>query len=359
MSKTIAAATLAASVVFALAAEAKTSTVYSVAKVSVTADADNAVAAKEKALAEAQQIALRVLLKRMTNWRSHSKLPVLTDDMVEKMVDGFSVRRESNSNIRYIATLDFNFEANAVRDILNRFNIAYTDQQSPQLLLLPVMIEGGAVRPGTNNPWYSALSEVDGEHALTPVKLASPRDDITASMIGELGAKTRSVLESLKYQYRSENLVLAVAEVDPKATQLRLRLFGQDAVGGIALTRTFRIFERDVDYTAAMAAQIAVKVIEGRWKTTRLASQGALAGSADLETIALTAQFSGLKAWQEMRARLQKVPGLQGLDVKTLNARGASITVDYPGGAARLAQAAQSQGLTLEQRGQEWLLVTR
>ncbi len=167
------------------------------------------------------------------------------------------------------------------------------------------------------------------------------------------------MLESLKYQYRSENLVLAVAEVDPNATQLRLRLFGQDAVGGLSLTRTFHITDRDVDYTADIAAQIAVKVIEGRWKTTRLASQGALAGSADLETVTLTAQFSGLKAWQEMRARLRKVPGLQGLDVKALNARGASLTVDFPGGAARLAQAAQSQGLALEQRGQEWLLVTR
>ena len=359
MSKGIVAAMLAASFAFAATTEAKTSSVYSVAKVSVTADADNAVAAKEKALAEAQQIALRVLLKRMTNWRSHAKLPVLTDEMVERMVEGMAVRRESNSNTRYIASLDFNFEPNAVRDILNRFNIAYTDQQAAQLLLLPVMVEGGAIRPGMSNAWYTALSGVDGEHALTPVKLASPRDDITASMISDLGNNARGVFESLKYQYRSENLVLAVAEVDPKGSQLRLRLLGQDAVGSFSLTRNFRIPERDIDYTAKLAAEIAVKVIEGRWKTTRLASQGALAGSADLETIPLTAQFSGLKAWQEMRARLQKVPGVQGLDVKTLNARGASVTVDFPGGPERLAQAAQSQGLTLERRGQDWLLVTR
>ena len=70
--------------------------------------------------------------------------------------------------------------------------------------------------------------------------------------------------------------MLAVAEVDPKGTQLRMRLLGQDAVGSFSLTRTFRVSERDVDYAANMAAQIAVKVIEGRWKTTRLASQGAL-----------------------------------------------------------------------------------
>ena len=114
-------------------AEAKGPTIYTVAKVAVAADADDAVAAKEKALAQAQQIALRALLSRMTPWNAHAKLPVLSNDMVERMVEGFAVRRESNSSTRYIATLDFSFEPNAVRDILNRFALPYTDQQAPRV----------------------------------------------------------------------------------------------------------------------------------------------------------------------------------------------------------------------------------
>lgn len=352
-------ASLAALLAFCTAAEAKTPGVYTVSKVSVSADADNAVAAKEKALSEAQQIALRALLKRMTPWSVHGRLPVLTSDMVERMVDGFVVRSESNSTTRYIATLDFTFEPNAVRDILNRFSLPYTDQQAPESLLLPVMIEGGVVRPGSKNPWYEALSETDSTHALAPLKLAPPRSDLSASMVGDLNASSRSLLETLTYQYRSQNLVLAIADVDPQATSLHMRLIGQDAVGNFALDRSFRIPDRDIDYTANLAAKIAVKVVEGRWKRTRLASEGALAGPADLERVALTAQFSSLKAWRDMRVRLQKVPGLQGLDVKALNARGANIEVDFPGGAERLAQAAQSQGLALERRGQDWLLSAR
>jgi hypothetical protein len=352
-------ALLAAIPAFASAAEAKGPTIYTISKVAVTADADNAVAAKEKALAQAQQAALRALLSRMTPWSAHAKLPVLPNEMVERMVEGFAVRRESNSTTRYIASLDFSFEPNAVRDILNRFGLPYTDQQAPQVLLLPVMIEGGALRPPTKNAWYDALTDVDFEHALAPLRLAPPRTDLTAQMIGDLSGSSRNLLETLAYQYRAENLVLAAADVDPQATQLRMRLVGQDAVGPFALDRTFRIQQGDIEGTAKMAAAIAVKVIEGRWKTTRLASQGALAGPADLQTVVLTAEFSGLKAWQEMRKRLAKVPGLQGMEVKALNARGANLTVDFPGGAERLAQAAQSQGLALEQRGQQWILVTR
>ncbi len=200
---------------------------------------------------------------------------------------------------------------------------------------------------------------MDTEHALTPLKLVPPRSNLSPEMLNGLGADPRSLFETLTYQYRSENLILAIADVDAQATELRLRLIGRDAVGGFAFDRKFRIHERDINAATDMVAQISVKIVEGRWKRTQLANQGALAGPADLETVSLVAQFSGLKAWQAMRSRLQKVPGVQNVDIKALNARGANLSVDFPGGAERLAQAAQSQGLGLEQQGGAWVLVAR
>lgn len=340
-----------------VSAEAKTPAIYTVAKVDVSAEAENAVAAKEKALAHAQQIALRRLFKRLTAWNAYGKLPVLSDDMVERMVDGFAVRRESNSSTRYIATLDFTFEPNAVRDILNRFALPYTDQQSNEALLIPIMIEGGAERPGSENPWFEAFSNVDTEHALTPMKLEPPRANLSASMVSGLSQASNALFETLTYQYRSENLVLAIAEIDPQASKLKLRLVGRDGVGTFSLDREFSIYNRDIQSTADFAANVSTKVVEGRWKTARLASQGVYdGGSAEVETVPLTAQFSGLKAWQGMRQRLEQIPGVQGLQINGLNARGANLTIDFPGGVSRLAQAAQTQGLALEERGGVWVI---
>lgn len=350
---------LAMNFAWLLPAAARGPSVYTVAKVSVSADAQDAVAAKEKALAQAQQDAFRQLMKRMTHYNMYSRFPVLEDALIERMVDGFAVRRESNSNTRYIATLDFTFEPTAVRDILNRFNLPFTDQQAPQVLMLPVMVEAGAIK-STDNPWFVALEGIDGENGLTPIKLAPPRQDISPSMVNDLANHSQGLFETLKYQYRAEKLVLAVAEVDGLATQLNLRLVGHDAVGNFSWQRSFRIYGRDTAYAADMAAKVALKVIEGRWKTVRLESQGALSAEpATIETLSITAQFSGLKEWQEMRRRLQQVPGLQTLDVKSLNARGADLSVDFSGGAERLAKAAQSQGLALEDRGGSLVLVTR
>jgi hypothetical protein len=334
--------------------------VYTVAKVSVTADANDAVVAKQNAQTQAQQDALRILMKRMVSWRAYSRLPVLEDAMVERMVEGFAVRRESNSATRYVATLDFTFDQNAVRDLLNRFGLPYTDQQASEVLILPVMLEAGGLRTDTNNPWYTALSNVDGEHALAPVKLAAPRQDISVKMIEDLTNQSRELFETLKYQYHAENLVLAVAEVDAHSTQFQVRLAGHDAVGNFSLSRTYRIYDRDKNAAAGIAAEVVVKTIEGRWKSTRLASLGQ--GNDDsvaVENVVLSAEFSGLKQWREMRSRLQKVPGVQNLEIKGLNPRAADVVFDFPGGVNGLTQAVQAQGLAVEQRGNIWVLVMR
>lgn len=355
MAKTAYAALLAL-LLGATAADAKG--IYTVAKVGVEAEASDAVQAKQIALNDGQQAAFRILLKRLTHSSAHPRLPLLDDTMVERMVDGFSVRRESNSSTRYIATLDFTFEPNSVRDILNRFGLPYAEDQSAPLVLLPVMIEAGAAKTGAENVWYEALEGVDYEHALSAIKLAPPRAEFSPAMISNPGS--REVLATLKQQYRAENLVVALAEMDAQATKLKIRLIGRDAVGDIYLERVYKIRERDADEAARFAAKVTLGVIEGRWKTTRLASLGSLSeGPSTLESVALTVQFTGLKQWQDMRGRLQRIPGLQNLDVKALHARGATISVEFAGGAARLAQAAQSQGLTIDERDGALVLVTR
>jgi hypothetical protein len=339
-------------------AHAKGTPVYTVAKVAVEAEAKDAVEAKQIAIAEGQQAALRALLKRLTHSSVHQRLPLLEDQVVERMIDGFSVRRESNSTTRYIATLDFSFDQAQVRGVLNQFGLSYAEQQAQPLVVLPVMSEAGGVKPGSNNAWSAALEGVDYEHTLAPVRLAPPRAEVSPAMIANPGSP--DVLQTLRQQYKTDYLVLALAEVDAQQSKMKVRLIGQDAVGPIYLERSYSITGQDVDQAAAFAAKVSIGVIEGRWKTTRLASLGALGGGpSNLETVALSVQFSSLKQWQGMRQRLQQIPGLQGLDVKSLNARGATISVEFAGGAERLAQAVQSQGLVIDGRGGDLVLTAR
>ena len=129
-------------VVFAAAAALSTAAlaapsdnVFTVANYPVEARAENAVAAKTKALAEGQQAALRSLLKRLVPVTAYQRLRQLRQVPAGEMIEGVSVRSERNSTTDYIANLDFSFQAQAVRGL--------DDAVAPGAEELAVLVEDG------------------------------------------------------------------------------------------------------------------------------------------------------------------------------------------------------------------------
>jgi hypothetical protein len=119
------------------------------------------------------------------------------------------------------------------------------------------------------------------------------------------------------------------------------------------------------------AAQLAFETVQQRWKLTRdtfvdasgparsPASPGAYTGGGGVVPVQITAQFSGLKEWQSIRARLQSVPGIQNWDLRSVNPRSAEIGFDFPGGAERLTAIAAGQGLSVENGAAGLVVKTR
>ena len=152
-------------------ARAQGTSVYTVAKVQTDATAKDAVTAKKKAREEAEQRALRVVFKRLAPYSEYDRLPAVKTALIDDMLENFSVRRERNSATQYLATLDFSFNADAVRRLLSGYNISYSDIQAARIAVLPVYIEGGKVNGTGRDPWRGAWLELDLEHSVTPVKL--------------------------------------------------------------------------------------------------------------------------------------------------------------------------------------------
>ena len=97
------------------AISANADAVYTVGNYPVEATAANAVAAKDQALADGQQAAFRSLLKRLVPVTAYKQLTRVSDVKAGDLVSGVSVRSERNSATDYIASLDFSFQADAVR----------------------------------------------------------------------------------------------------------------------------------------------------------------------------------------------------------------------------------------------------
>ena len=248
--------------------------------------------------------------------------------------------------------------------MLRREGLPFTDEQAPALTVVPIWRGGANVAPRDEAAWTNVWRGLDLEHALTPVKLQLLKKELPPQAINALVDGDGAAIRALVAAYGSEFIVIAAAEQDAAAGRLHVTLAGRDAVGAITLRRAYRLDAADPGYASELAAVISLGIIEGRWKAVkssagRMAAAGVgaapAAASRDSEML-IAVEFRGMGEWQDISRRLAATPGVEDLDVAGLSARGARVTLRFPEGAQRLADALAQQGLVLRNAGGNWVL---
>ena len=282
-------------------------------------------------------------------------MPALKPAAIEDLLEGFSVRRERNSATQYIATLDFQFRAEEVRKLLSGKGIAITDQQGDRITVLPVYITKGKIDQTGRDPWRTAWNGLDLVNAIVPVRLARAGPSFTMDRLsGIIGGDLNAFVE-LRDKHKAKKLVLAIAEPTSDGDTLTTRLFGVDRVGSVSLARNDPVYNGNVKAAAFAAADISLGIFEGRWKLMQAPRGGAGVDSTPVE-VDVVVEFTGIREWKEIRGRLVKIPGVQGLDIKSLSARTAQLAFRFPGGAEGLARAVPAHGLSMQGAGNAWIL---
>ncbi|KAB2942258.1 MAG: DUF2066 domain-containing protein [Hyphomicrobium sp.] len=332
--------------------------VFTVANYPVDAQAANAVTAKKQALADGQQAAFRSLLKRLVPVTDYDRLKRLSGLKASGFLEGVAVRSERNSSTRYIASLDFSFRPDSVRAVLQQEGIPFVEEQAREIIVVPVVRNAdGTIDAGAAvRTWTESWKGLDLEHTLTPFGLQPVKSQIhpdTLKLAVDGGGGAERILAS---EYSSPYVVLAIADPDPAAKRLTVTLSGIDAVGSFTLRRSYRIFDGDTAYAMELAAVVGLGVLEGRWKARKVPP---LAGSAYSPAysssssgggtqVSMRAQYQSLAEWSQMRRQLLNLPGVEDMRIEAESARGADLTLRYPGGASELASALYGHGLALE-----------
>lgn len=334
---------------------------FTVGNYPVEARAENAVSAKNKALADGQQAALRSLLKRLVPVTAHQRLRGLHQVPAGDLIEGVRVRSERNSSTDYMANLDFAFQAQGVRDLLRREGIPFVEEQAPVLTVIPLWRSSGRSVPREEAAWSNVWKGLDLEHALTPVKLEPLKKQVPPESVNALADGDGSALRALIAAYGGELVLLAVADQDLAAKRLSLTLIGRDGAGAFVLKRTYRLDPADPSYASELAAVVSLGILEGRWKAVKGAGTGPerspAAGLAPAESeLLLAIEFRGMSEWQDISRKLAATPGVAELEVAGLSARSARVTLRYAQGAERLADALAQQGLSLRNAGGTWVL---
>lgn len=355
------------------ATAAELGNVFTVANYPVDADGKDAVTAKRAAIAAGQKAAFKSLLRRIVPVTRYSQIKSLPNVRAGDLIDGVGVARERNSRTRYEASLNFAFNPQAVRDLLNRAGIAFVDAQAKSTTVVlayrePKMVSGAVpseyAGKRAGNLWRSLWRDLDLKNALTPVKLERLKPQIHADTIKMVIDRTGSGLRIMAGEYGVPRIVLALVEPDLSTKKLLLWLAGQDAVGAFSIKRTLPFEPEDFSYTMELAAVISLGILEGRWKavtppanaavaTTSANASAPAAGSARMNILV---EFATISDWARIRGALGRIPGVQSVDLNGLSTRQAQITVVYPRGAESLRAALAASGLSLEPQGDGWVL---
>lgn len=351
-------------------AAAPSDKVFTIANYPVDATAQDAVAAKEKAHADGQQAALGALLKRLVPVTAYGRIDPLLSLRAADYLDGLAVRSESNSRTRYIASLDFSFRPDAVRELLSREGVPFVDQQAPKIVLIPVTAEaseqGVRYRPASG-AWAQVWKGLDLDNTLTPLRIETLLPSVHNDTVAAAVAGDDSVERILTGEYKADFVLFAVADVDQGGGQLTVTLAGIDAAGLASWRRSYKIADGDVGYTMELAAVITQGVLEGRWKVAKMEESGQSGfGSGGFSSsgtggfgggeIRLAVQFSNIDEWNDLRGHLLEVPGVDDIRIGTVTDYSADVSLRYPGGGASLASVLARQGLALTDGGGVWTL---
>jgi hypothetical protein len=356
----IAAAVVAAAMTLSALTAHATSAVFTVANYPVDAKAQDAVAAKAAALADGQQAALRSLFRRLVPVTAYRRLKAMPPASAADLIDGVSIKDERNSQTQYLATLDFAFQADGVRNVLRKNGIPFVDTQGPQTVVIPIYrAKPDAAFTSGTGVWFDAWTSLDLAHTLTPVKLEKLKVEITPDTIKAAMAGTGTVDRILAAEYKTDRVVLAIAEPDAAGKHLVVTLTGIDAVGSFSFKRNYRIQRGDTAYVAELGAVVGLGVMEGRWKAAKAGAVGGIDVTDGSDAIKLQVEFGSLNEWNDIRTRILETDGAQDVEIGSVSGRLADVGLRYPGGASQLASALATQGLTMRQSGGTWVVQSR
>ena len=332
---------------------------FTIANYPVEARAKDAVTAKDLAMTDGQQAAFRSLLKRIVPVTAYDRLARLKGVKAADLIDGVSIRSESNSSTEYIASLDFTFQPDGVRTILRREGVPFVDTQAAETVLVPAVREGASAAPTAAAGWTASWRGLDLTNTLTPLKLAALKPEVHADTLKMLTDGSGGGERVLQGEYKADRIVVAVADLDMAGRRLTVTLAGADAVGPINWKRVYRMAPGDQAYALELAAVVGLGVIEGRWKAVNADGRGGEQWSGGGAPLRLQVEFTSLGQWNDIRGQILETRGVEDVRIDGVSARSAEVSLRFAGGAERLADALAAKGLQLRNDGGAWVLRAR
>ena len=322
--------------------------IFGVAGVRIDQRAENASKARDMGIRNAAERAFAIVLDRLLPTAEGQAQFTAAHDL-DDFSDFTHIVEENNLEQRYIATLDFCFDAARLRQAMIAAGLQWSELQSPPILVVPVW-KG----PDGARAWYRDNKWLAGWW------------DAVASYSGLLSLRQLDRNLINERQFRGEDLAdansvkLAAAASLVKAEQIMVVMAALDYDGSKpVITITARLFDKngqlltdilygdqmiltnlDQDGLDEMRRKIIAKM-DSSWHMANLID-GAV---ADYLTVFMP--VSSVKDWAKRLTALNEVAVIQSYDILSLDTKGGQVVLRLVGSREALGNALAAHKLEL------------
>ena len=316
-------------------------TLYTVNGVHVDATAASSGEALNEAIAQGRAKAFQILFRRLTRQADWGRQPALDSAALLRLSRGTNITNERRSTTRYTADVTYMFNPTAVVRALRAAQIAFSQVQAKPILVIPMS-------PGVSHgPWAQALMSPAFRDSQVPFTVLAPEDDASLAALNFDAASWNEVSAVAAKNHVGEVALVQAVYAGGKMTVNVRRLGpGEQPVKSSADVPVLQT----VGTTYPVAAQAAVRTIEDMWKTRSaidFSQRGRL--TADV-------RIASLAQWGEIQSSLAGVGNVTSMNVTAMDIGYARVNLTYQGGLEQLREAFAGAGLTLTNRGGQWML---
>lgn len=319
---------------------------FTVSGIQVDATAASATEAETIAINAGRARAWTALYRHLTKQQDWVRQPQLDDVTLQRIVRNYIPGNERRSTTRYVASMTYVFNADAVRRILQRNEIAYADVQARPILVIPMA-------PGfqPHGAWTAAWA--DAHLAGGAVPLVLPQDDV--STLGSLNFATSGWQDVQPIASRAHAQEAFLAQLGPGNGQLavKLRRLGPGVSPPIPDV-VVPVPPRTPPAKAyASAANAAASAIIDAWKSHSAIDFG------KRSKLVADVRIDSLSAWSALQQKLATTPSITEVIVLAMNIGEARIAISYVGSQDQLSDQLAQAGLDLSSQGGGWVLSTQ
>ena len=322
--------------------------IFGVAGVRIDQRAENASKARDMGIRNAAERAFAIVLDRLLPTAEGQAQFTAAHDL-DDFSDFTHIVEENNLEQRYIATLDFCFDAARLRQAMIAAGLQWSELQSPPILVVPVWKGPDGARAWYRDNkwlagWWDAVASYNGLLSLRQLD----RNLINERQFrGEDLADANSVkLAAAASLVKAEQIMVVMAALDYDGSKpvitITARLFDKNGqlLTDILYGDQMILTNLDQDGLDEMRRKIIAKM-DSSWHMANLID-GAV---ADYLTVFMP--VSSVKDWAKRLTALNEVAVIQSYDILSLDTKGGQVVLRLVGSREALGNALAAHKLEL------------